>query len=111
MTAGQRSRRLTARLVDLVADEGRCGPRWTWWFEADAPSGPMKLRTWTSRQVHPMSRARRYAMALLGPAARDDEPIDLTSLVGRECALTLEANDSGYLVIKDVVRPDEVLSI
>lgn len=96
---------MRARLVDIVADEGPFGPRFTWWWEAEGPNGLLKLRSWTSRELYPSSRAGVFVKALLGRVPAHGEELALDELIGKECALEVEPNDRGFLVVKNVPPP------
>lgn len=95
--------RLAARLVDVIAGEGPFGPRWEWWFAVGGTEEARKLRTWTSRNLHPGSRTGAFARALLGRNENSGERVDPAALVGRECILVVERNPKGFLVVKDVM--------
>lgn len=95
--------RLDSILVDVEADEGKFGPRFTWWFEANGQHGRLRLRTWTSRATDASSRAARYARSLGGDAAGGLTSVG--ALIGERCTLIVAANEAGYLVIKDVLPP------
>ena len=96
---------LVARVCDIEADEGPYGPRLTWWYEVDGPNGTRKLRAWTGRDLHPMSRASAIVKALLNRVPRRGEELDLAELIGKECTLEVEPNDRGFLVVKNVLPP------
>jgi len=96
-------RRLPARLIDMEADEGPYGPRYTWWLEAEDVHGLAKLRTWTSRDRHPRSRASSYIAAFLGRPLGPREAVDLAALIGRACTLEVATNENGFLVVKAVL--------
>lgn len=100
---------IAAVVAEVQADEGRYGPRFTWWFVAEGPTGQMKLRTWTSRHLNPMSRASAYIKAVVGRPLKHGEVLDVGALAGRPCTLLVAPNDEGYLVIKDVLpAADEI---
>lgn len=102
-----RRMRLDAVVADVVADEGPYGPRYTWFFTADGPTGPIKLRTWTSRHLTQHSRAAEYATAILGRRPLAITPLDLQELVGRPCTVEVVRNDKGFLVVETVLPPDD----
>jgi hypothetical protein len=101
-------------VVDIEADKGPYGPRFTWWLEADLPTGTQKLRSWTSRDLDPRSRAATYFTAILGRVPKPGEVV-MDEVIGKECTVEVQPNERGFLVVKAILprrhdfEADEIL--
>jgi hypothetical protein len=105
-----------ARLIDLetaegsVVDEktGRPRPYVRWTFELlEEGYEARTIRGNSSTNFGPQAKARAWAGALLGRAIAAGEQVDENDLIGRECVLmvNLEETDRGTFAKVDSVNP------
>jgi len=75
-----------------------------------SPGEPIKVTGLTSQMTGPKSKTAAFLVALLGPTAvQPGATFTMNDLVGRECLIQTELNDSGYhKVVGAIPLPTQV---
>ena len=91
---------VTERTIDV---KGESRDVYEWAFEVPtqeddgSPGEPIKVTGLTSQMTGPKSKTAAYLVALLGPTAvQPGATFTMNDLVGKDCLIQTELNDSGY---------------
>ena len=91
---------VTDRTIDV---KGETRDVYEWAFEVPtqeddgSPGEPIKITGLTSQMTGPKSKTAAYLVALLGPTAvQPGATFTMNDLVGRECLIQTDLNESGY---------------
>jgi hypothetical protein len=91
---------VTERTIDV---KGESRDVYEWEFavptqeDDGSPGEPIKVTGLTSQMTGPKSKTAAYLVALLGPAAvQPGATFTMNDLVGKECLIQTDLNESGY---------------
>jgi hypothetical protein len=91
---------VTERTIDV---KGESRDVYEWAFEVPtqeddgSPGEPIKITGLTSQMTGPKSKTAAYLVALLGPTAvQPGATFTMNDLVGKECLIQTDLNESGY---------------